>query len=75
MPDISIQVGLALREDFSVKISREKVKEMHEVVERELGYIMEGCVSTVTGGYVPDTSRLWTMMADDGMSALQIPTR
>ncbi|KAF8963684.1 DNA polymerase mu [Flammula alnicola] len=51
LPDMSIKIALALREDFDIPISREEVEEMHRVVMKELHGIQPGCVSTVVGGY------------------------
>ena len=50
LPDLSIKVGLQLREDFSVKIPREEVEELRDVVIRELEGIRPGHISTITGG-------------------------
>lgn len=51
LPDMSIQIALALREDFVVPIPRAEVEEMHSVVMAELDKIQPGCVSTVAGGH------------------------
>ncbi|KAJ3748630.1 hypothetical protein DFH05DRAFT_1473480 [Lentinula detonsa] len=51
LPQLSIKVGLALREEFSLHITRNEVEEIHDVVMNELANIRSGCVSTITGGY------------------------
>ncbi|KAL0955859.1 hypothetical protein HGRIS_002061 [Hohenbuehelia grisea] len=50
-PDMTIKVGLALREDFSRTIPRAEVEEMHRVVMTELEMLQPGCISTIVGGY------------------------
>ncbi|KAJ3737501.1 DNA polymerase mu [Lentinula guzmanii] len=49
LPQLSIKVGLALREEFSLHITRNEVEEIHDVVMNELANIRSGCVSTITG--------------------------
>ncbi|KAJ4483506.1 DNA polymerase mu [Lentinula aciculospora] len=51
LPQLSIKVGLALREELSLQIPRSEVEEIHDVVMNELAHIRSGCVSTITGGY------------------------
>ncbi|KAJ3877929.1 DNA polymerase mu [Lentinula edodes] len=51
LPQLSIKVGLALREDLRSRIPRSEVEEIHGVVMNELANIRSGCVSTITGGY------------------------
>lgn len=50
LPQLSIKVGLALREDLRSRIPRSEVEEIHGVVMNELANIRSGCVSTITGG-------------------------
>lgn len=52
IPEISIKVGLFLREDFAAPIPRGEIEEIHQVVMTELDDIQPGCVSTIVGGYV-----------------------
>ncbi|KAM6502527.1 DNA polymerase mu [Amanita muscaria] len=52
MPDISVKVGLLLREEFATPISSDEVEEIHRVVTKELDQIQSGCVSTIVGGCV-----------------------
>jgi DNA polymerase mu len=52
LPTMSIQVGLALRHDFSQKIPRAEVEEIRAVVMQELERIRPGCYSVITGGSV-----------------------
>ncbi|KAF9501386.1 Nucleotidyltransferase [Pleurotus eryngii] len=51
IPEVTIQVGLALRHDLSQKIPREEVRDMHDFVMKELESLQHGCVSTIVGGY------------------------
>ncbi|KAJ8696964.1 hypothetical protein PTI98_006783 [Pleurotus ostreatus] len=51
IPEVTVQVGLALRHDLSQKIPREEVREMHVLVMKELETLQHGCVSTIVGGY------------------------
>ncbi|KAL4258767.1 DNA polymerase [Pleurotus pulmonarius] len=51
MPEVTIQVGLALRRDLSQKIPREEVCDMHAIVMKGLESLQHGCVSTIVGGY------------------------
>lgn len=53
LPDISVKVGLALRDELSTTIPREEVEEIHAVVMKELGKIQPGYLSTIVGGWVP----------------------
>jgi len=51
LPDMSIKVALALREELDTPISRDEVEQMHQVVMAELDKIQPGCHSTIVGGY------------------------
>ncbi|KAJ3724399.1 hypothetical protein C8R42DRAFT_701765 [Lentinula raphanica] len=51
LPQLSIKVGLALREEFSLQIPRSEVEEIHDAVMNELKHIRSGCVSSIAGGY------------------------
>ncbi|KAF9071631.1 hypothetical protein BDP27DRAFT_1218834 [Rhodocollybia butyracea] len=51
LPDLSIKVGLELREELIMRIPRSEVEEIRDVVMNELAHIRSGCVSTITGGY------------------------
>ncbi|KAF9486019.1 DNA polymerase mu [Pholiota conissans] len=51
LPDMSIQIALALREDFAVPILRAEVEEIYRVVMRELDAFQPGCMGTVVGGH------------------------
>ncbi|OCH93467.1 Nucleotidyltransferase [Obba rivulosa] len=46
-----VRIALGLREDLAKKIPRAEVKEMGDVVMRELDELEPGCVSTIVGGY------------------------
>jgi len=50
LPELSVKVSLALREELNVGIPREEVEEIHRVLMRELDQVQPGCVSTVVGG-------------------------
>lgn len=50
LPEITIPVALALRNDLQTKIPRAEVEEMHEVVMSELETLWHGCISTIVGG-------------------------
>lgn len=50
MPEVTIQVGLALRHDLSQKIPREEVRDVHEIVMQGLESLQHGCISTIVGG-------------------------
>ena len=52
MPLISVQVGLALRNDLDKKIPRPEVEEIQRVVQQHLDRICTGCLATITGGRV-----------------------
>ncbi|KAF8346009.1 hypothetical protein F5887DRAFT_964521 [Amanita rubescens] len=51
IPEITIKVGLLLREDFAAPIPRGEVEEIYQAVMTELDDIQPGCVSTIVGGY------------------------
>ncbi len=52
IPEITIKVGLLLREDFAAPIPRGEIEEIRQAVMTELDDIQPGCVSTIVGGYV-----------------------
>src|SRR5271154_1540753 len=52
LPDMSIKVALALREELDTPIPRDEVEQMHQVVMAELDKIQPGCHSTIVGGSV-----------------------
>ena len=49
LPDISIKIGLMLRDELDVPIPREEVDQIHSVVMRELEELQPGCFSTIVG--------------------------
>jgi len=51
LPDMSIKIGLMLRDELDVPIPREEVEEIHRVVMRELEELQPGCFSTIVGSY------------------------
>ncbi|KAF4621400.1 hypothetical protein D9613_000864 [Agrocybe pediades] len=51
LPELSVKVSLALRNELDFGIPREEVEEIHKVVMQELDEVQPGCVSTVVGGY------------------------
>ncbi|THG94502.1 hypothetical protein EW026_g6985 [Hermanssonia centrifuga] len=46
-----VKIALGLREDLAIKIPRDEVEEMNQVVMRELNALEPGCTSTIVGGY------------------------
>ena len=52
LPDMSIKVALALRQELDTPIPRDEVEQMHQVVMAELDKVQPGCHSTIVGGFV-----------------------
>lgn len=52
LPDMSIKVALALREELDTPIPRDEVEQIHRVVMAELDKIQPGCLSMIVGGFV-----------------------
>lgn len=52
LPDLSVKIGLMLRDELELPIPREEVEEIHQVVMSELEKLQPGCVSTIVGGWV-----------------------
>ena len=49
LPDMSVKIGLMLRDELDLPIPREEVEEIHRVVMLELEELQPGCVSTIVG--------------------------
>ena len=50
LPDLSVKIGLMLRDELELPIPREEVEEIHQVVVSELEKLQPGCVTTIVGG-------------------------
>lgn len=49
-PQLSVKVGIEMRDEFSIQIPRQEVEEIRDVVMKELKEIRPGYISTITGG-------------------------
>lgn len=53
LPDMSVKIGLMLRDELDQPIPKEEVEEIHRVVMLELEKLQPGCVSTIVGRLIP----------------------
>lgn len=49
LPDLSVKIGLMLRDELELPIPREEVEEIHHIIMTELENLQPGCISTMVG--------------------------
>lgn len=52
IPDITVKVGLALRNELDAPIPRSEVEEIYSVVMQRLNKLEPGCEATIVGGQI-----------------------